>query len=153
LTGIGIQYPESVIVNAKHQSSANTVIVGQRMPPQIIIRAADARPIELHDLLHADARFKVLIFAGDTTDAVQSVKVEKLAEDMSRPESFLNKYTPAKEWNKMFDIFVISSGKKENIDYTKLPELFRSHWSKCVSPRLWHPLVNGLAGFLLTIWI
>ena len=44
------------------------------MPPQIIIRAADARPFELQDLLPADTRFKVLIFAGDFADAVKAAR-------------------------------------------------------------------------------
>ena len=58
------------------------------MLPQIIIRAADARPFELHDLLPEDSLLKVFIFVGDTTDAAQIAKVEKLAEGMSRPGSF-----------------------------------------------------------------
>ncbi len=35
------------------------------MPPQIILRAADARPYELQDLLPSDTRFKVIVFSGD----------------------------------------------------------------------------------------
>jgi phenol 2-monooxygenase (NADPH) len=100
------------------------------MPPQILIRAADARPVELQDLLPADSRFKVLIFAGDTTVVAQRMKMETLAEKMSEPESFLNKYTLAEEWNRVFDILAICLGKKKQINYTDVPKLFRSHWSK-----------------------
>jgi phenol 2-monooxygenase len=112
------------------------------MLPQIVIRAADARPFELQDLLPADTRFKVLIFAGDTTDATQLKEVEKLAKEMSSSESFLKKYSPGEKWDKAFDILAISSGNMEHVDYTKLPELFRSHWSKCVSPCLSHAIVD-----------
>jgi phenol 2-monooxygenase len=129
-SGIGIHYAESTIVNAKHQSIAKDLIIGQRIIPQILIRVADARPIELQDLLPADTRFKVLIFIGDTTNMAQRTKVDKLAEEMSMPESFLKKYSPGGEWNKVFDMFVIISGKKEQVEYTGPPELFRSHWSK-----------------------
>lgn len=100
------------------------------MLPQILIRAADACPYELQDLLPADTRFKILIFAGNTTDETQRAKVDKLAEEMDKPESFLRKYTPGNEHNKVFDIIAISSGKKEHVNYTELPELFREHWSK-----------------------
>lgn len=100
------------------------------MPPQILIRAADARPVELQDLLPADSRFKVLIFTGDITIMAQRMKIETLAEKMSEPESFLNKYTTAEEWNRAFDILAISLGEKEQINYTDVPKLFRSHWSK-----------------------
>jgi phenol 2-monooxygenase (NADPH) len=102
------------------------------MPPQILIRAADARPLEMQDLLPADTRFKVIIFAGDVTDAAQRTKVDKLAEEMSRPESFLKNVSLVGKWDTVFDILAISSGKKETFNYTLLPELFRSHWSKCV---------------------
>jgi len=129
-SGIGIHYAESAIVDARHQSFAKNLIIGQRILPQILVRAADARPYELQDLLPADTRFKVLIFAGDTTDLAQRMKVEKLADEMGRPKSFLKKYTPGEERNKVFDILAISSGKKEHVNYTELPELFRSHWSK-----------------------
>ena len=129
-SGIGIHYAESAIVNAKHQSVAKDLIIGQRIIPQILIRVADARPFELQDLLPADTRFKVLIFAGDITNVAQRMEVDKLAEEMSKPESFLNKYPPAGEWEKVFDVLAIISGKKEQVEYTMLPKLFRSHWSK-----------------------
>lgn len=77
-SGIGIHYAESTIVNAKHQSVAKNLIIGQRMPPQVIVRAADARAYELQDLLPSDARFKILVFAGDTANPAQRAKVEKL---------------------------------------------------------------------------
>ncbi|KIM90285.1 hypothetical protein PILCRDRAFT_812015 [Piloderma croceum F 1598] len=129
-SGIGIHYAESAIVNAKHQSVAKDLIIGQRIIPQILIRVADARPFELQDLLPADTRFKVLIFAGDITNVAQRMKVDKLGEEISKPESFLNKYSPGGEWKKVFDMLAIVSGKKEQVEYTMLPEFFRSHWSK-----------------------
>jgi phenol 2-monooxygenase len=129
-SGISVQYAESAIVDAKHQSFAKNLIIGQRMLPQILICAADARPYELQDLLPADTRFKVLIFAGDTTNPTQHMKVSKLAEAMASPESFLWKHAPGNEWNKAFDILTISSGKKELVSYIDLPKLFGSHWSK-----------------------
>lgn len=131
-SGIGIHYAESTIVDVKHQTHAKSLIIGQRMLPQILVRAADARPYELQDLLPADTRFKVLIFTGDTTDAAQRANVEKLAEEMGRPDSFLKQYTPGQEKNEVFDILAISSAKKEHVNYTEIPQLFRSHWSKYV---------------------
>jgi phenol 2-monooxygenase (NADPH) len=102
------------------------------MLPQIIIRAADARPFELQDLLPADTRFKVLIFAGDAVDEAQCLKVKRLAEWMSSSASFLMKYGSDETQNKAFDIIVVTSGKVKDVNYTDIPEFFRSHWSKCV---------------------
>lgn len=68
--------------------------------------------------------------------------MENLAEAMNRPESFFKKYTSGEDRNKVFDILAISSGKKENVNYTDLPQIFRSHWSKYVSVSLLHTLVD-----------
>ncbi|KAF7964521.1 hypothetical protein HWV62_6261, partial [Athelia sp. TMB] len=129
-SGIGIHYPDSVIVNSKHQVIAKNVTIGQRMPPQVLLRAADGRPIELQDLLPSDTRFKILVFAGDTTESSQRAKLERLAEELGNPKSFLSLFSYSGKWESTFDIITISSGKIEGVEYTDVPELFRSHWSK-----------------------
>jgi len=50
-SGFGLQYPVSAIVNPQHQESAEGLIIGRRMLPYIFIRAADVRPLQIHDLL------------------------------------------------------------------------------------------------------
>ena len=48
----------------------------------VYIKAIDAALL-LQDLLPADTRFKVLIFAGNTTLPQQKARLEKLAEDLA----------------------------------------------------------------------
>jgi phenol 2-monooxygenase len=84
----------------------------------------------LQDLLPADARFKVLIFTGDITDGGQRTRLQKLADDMEKPGTFLKRFSQGTENNEVFDMFAICSGKKEVVDFTQLPQLFRYHWSK-----------------------
>ncbi|KAF8909526.1 FAD binding domain-containing protein [Mucidula mucida] len=50
-SGIGIHYAESVLVNATHQDCAAHLTVGMRVPPSVILRAADSRPFHIHDVL------------------------------------------------------------------------------------------------------
>ncbi|KAJ6553668.1 FAD binding domain-containing protein [Mycena sp. CBHHK59/15] len=64
-SGIGIRYGESAIVHARHQACAKHLLIGQRMPPQMLICAADSRPVELQDLLPSDTLFKLLDFTGN----------------------------------------------------------------------------------------
>ncbi|OBZ73534.1 Phenol 2-monooxygenase [Grifola frondosa] len=128
-SGIGVHYLPSAVVNPQHQSCATNLIVGQRMLPHIFIRAADARPYEIQDLLPADTRFKVLVFAGDTPDKAQLERVNALAAEMGKPESFLTRFGHG-EPAKVFDILAISSAKKDIVNYTDLPQLLRPHWSK-----------------------
>ncbi|KIJ65495.1 hypothetical protein HYDPIDRAFT_110592 [Hydnomerulius pinastri MD-312] len=128
-SGIGVHYSPSAIVDVKHQKSAKNLVIGQRMPPQIFVRAADSRPIEIQDMLPADIRFKVLVFVGLLTET-QIDKVNLLAEELNKPSSFLHRYTADGKVSSTFDIVTITAGKKDDANYLIVPALFRSHWSK-----------------------
>ncbi|PPQ66392.1 hypothetical protein CVT24_007221 [Panaeolus cyanescens] len=82
-TGIGIHYAESQITDATYQSLATNLIIGQRFVPHIFLRAADAHPVEIHDLIPSDGRFKILIFSGDTTRVEVIQKIVVLSESHS----------------------------------------------------------------------
>ena len=80
--------------------------------------------LDIHDVLPADARFKVLVFAGDTADAGeaeggQRARVEALAREMGRPERFLRRFGKGKEgYGEVFDVLAISSARKQEANYT-----------------------------------
>ncbi|EGO22562.1 hypothetical protein SERLADRAFT_362748 [Serpula lacrymans var. lacrymans S7.9] len=130
ITGIGVQYCSSSIIIPTHQWCAENILVGQRMPPQIFVRASDGRPYELQDLLPADMRFKILLFLGNTADPSQLEKVQLLAKDMESSESFLRRYLRNDNITSMFDILTILAEKKELVNIMDLPKLFRLHWSQ-----------------------
>ncbi|KAI5120427.1 hypothetical protein M0805_009889 [Coniferiporia weirii] len=129
-TGIGLQYPSSAIT--ARQSLATNLDIGTRMPPQIILRAADARPYELQDLLPSDTRFKLVVFTGDLDVAAQAAKVSAFAEAAAGEAGLLSKYGRAamNGWADVFGIITILAGKKEDVNYTSVPAVLRSHWSK-----------------------
>ena len=128
-SGIGVHYSPSAIVDPKHQKYANSLVVGQRMPPQIFVRAADMRPIEIQDLIPADVRFKLLFFVGRVTET-RNAELNSLAEKLSKPSSFLHKYSPDGNIATVFDIISITADKKESPNYLFVPAFFRPHWSK-----------------------
>ena len=82
-SGIGVHYTPSAIVDPRHQKCAEKLIIGQRMHPQIFVRAADIRPVEIQDLLPADVRFKVLFFVGNLTET-RTAELNLLAEKLSK---------------------------------------------------------------------
>ncbi|EGN91817.1 hypothetical protein SERLA73DRAFT_118141 [Serpula lacrymans var. lacrymans S7.3] len=129
-SGIGVHYTPSAIVNTAHQQCASNLTIGQRMPPHIIVRAADARPFEVQDLLPADSRFKVLVFTGSVTDPAQLARAFLLAEEMEKTKSFLKRYPTDGNISSMFEILTITAGKKDDVNFLCLPALLRSHWSK-----------------------
>ena len=145
-----MHYAPSPITANQHQACASKLIVGQRIVPHVFVCAADARPFNIQDLLPSDTRFKILIFAGNTADQAQMVRVQALAEQMGKPDGFLARFGKG-EYLKVFDILSISSAKKQVTNYTgehwkgllstqsrsdplnlcaDLPRLFRPHWSK-----------------------
>lgn len=130
-SGIGIHYAPSAIVNAAHQSAAAKLIVGQRMPPHVFVRCADGRPYEIQDLLPADTRYKIIVFAGDTPDTRQATRVTKLAEYLDSSANFYRRFGGS-DPSKVFEILTISSAPKEKVNYTDVPKALRPHWSKYV---------------------
>ncbi|KAG1774156.1 FAD binding domain-containing protein [Suillus placidus] len=130
-SGIGVHYMPSAIVDTIHQGCAPNIIIGQRMLPQIFVRVADARPVEIQDMLPADTRFKLLLFVGLLTPE-QLANVRRLAEELQLPTSFLQKYDyPAQgKVQSMFDIISITAGHKDDVNFLDLPPTFRTHWSK-----------------------
>ncbi|KAB5591621.1 hypothetical protein CTheo_4921 [Ceratobasidium theobromae] len=130
-SGIGIHYTPSAIVETRHQSLASKLIIGQRLLPQVVIRTADARPFEIQDLAPSDIRYKILVFAGNTKDAIQKARIQKLADELEKPGRFYRKYTPAgAPVDTVFEILIVSSMTKTTGDYTDIPPTLRTHWSK-----------------------
>ncbi|KAF9233477.1 FAD binding domain-containing protein [Melanogaster broomeanus] len=128
-SGIGVHYSPSAIVEVKHQKCAQSLTIGQRMLPQVFVRAADMRPIEIQDMLPADTRFKVLLFVGHLADR-RITELNLLAEELSKCSTFLHKYGADGTISSVFDIITITSGMKEDIEYLNVPKLFRPHWSR-----------------------
>jgi len=128
-SGIGICYTDSLITDTQHQSYATNLVIGQRVLPQVFLRAADCRPFEIQDLLPSDARFKLILFIGDTSDSSQLGTINKFASEL---DGVLGKLAPSGQISTMFDILVICSDTKTSIrlGYQKLPPLLRSHWSR-----------------------
>lgn len=130
-SGIGVQYGASPITNAQHQHLASNLVIGERMLPHVFIRAADAHPFNIQDMLPADTRFKLLVFAGDTGDPCARSRLQKLADELETADSFYVRFG-GRDPTQVFDLVTVSSATKERADYTDVPPMCRTHWSKCV---------------------
>ncbi|KAI8995217.1 FAD binding domain-containing protein [Trametes punicea] len=128
-SGIGVRYDISPIVNNTYQAFAANLIVGERMLPHVFICASDARPVNIHDMLPADMRFRVLVFVGDIKDEAIAAQVYRLGEQLAAPDSFLKRYARGGS-NNVFDVLCISHASKYDVDWIDFPEILRTHWSK-----------------------
>ncbi|KAJ7254641.1 FAD binding domain-containing protein [Mycena haematopus] len=120
-SGIGIHYGESTIVRNGNQACAYNIVVGQRMPPQVLIRAADGRPVELQDLLPSNTLFKLLVFLGDTATAA----LGDLAADL---QEIVHKFAAKVEL-----ICIASPAKRPDFCFMELPQVLRPHWKHVLS--------------------
>ncbi|EIW75097.1 hypothetical protein CONPUDRAFT_147281 [Coniophora puteana RWD-64-598 SS2] len=138
-SGIGVHYAPSPLVDARHQAcavAAAHLVVGQRMPPHVFVRAADSRPVDIQDMIPADARFKVLVFAGRVgahePTAPAPARLERLravAGALEGPGSFLRRWS-----GEAFDVITITAGTNGRaVNLFDLPEVLRSHWSKVLT--------------------
>ena len=126
-----MHYGPSAITNTQYQHLASNLIVGERMLPHVFIRAADAQPFNIQDMLPADIRFKLLVFAGDTSDPCAQERLQKFADDLEKPDCFYVRFG-GQDPTQVFDLIAISSATKDRADYTDVPPMFRTHWSKYV---------------------
>ncbi|KAI1782485.1 thioredoxin-like protein [Ganoderma leucocontextum] len=122
-SGIAIRYRPSSIVNGTHQSIASNLVIGERMIPHAFIRAASSQPIEVQDMLPADTRFNVLVFAGNIADETDCAKLEALSEELNKPENFLRRYRcgDSGKWQ-AFDVACFSAVTKDKVGFFDFPE-------------------------------
>ncbi|KAN0109116.1 FAD binding domain containing protein [Russula decolorans] len=118
-SGVGVHYAPSRLTNTTHQSAASNLIIGQRLLPHILVRAADAREVNIQDLAPSNVRFKLFVFPGDHTHT------HSVAAYLNRPECFLNK-----RHRDAFEIITVLQGSKNTTNYLELPSVLRPHWSK-----------------------
>lgn len=81
------------------------------MIPQILVRAAEVRLIEIQDLPLADARFMLFFFVRHLTDAMIA-ELRGLGEEWSAPSSVFRKYS-ADGKPSTVDVVTIAAGKKK----------------------------------------
>ena len=96
--------------------------MGKRVPPCLVTRVADNNPIEIQDLILADARVKIFVFPGDLASDSHLGRLQRLAFKI---EGVLNAYR-----KEIFDIIVVAKEIGGSVTYTDVPPVLRSAWKK-----------------------
>ncbi|KAL1678879.1 FAD binding domain-containing protein [Schizophyllum commune] len=124
-SGVSITYAPSMITRTSHGDCASGVTVGARFPPHVFVRAADAMPVNIHDLLTANGRFKVLVFAGDYTRPTFASDVRQFAEGLTALVAKYGRITASESMG----VVTILAGKQDPECMLSLPSVLRPHWS------------------------
>ncbi len=130
-SGIGIRYDSSVLTLAPTegcQTPARLLTIGQRLPPCIVLRAADSTPIDIQDMCPSNTHFKVIVFSGDLTEASQATLLNSFADATCKEGGILKTYR-----QEAFDIIVVMKGSKETAEYMQIPVVLRSRYDQYVS--------------------
>jgi phenol 2-monooxygenase len=113
---VGVHYAPSAAIDPSHQAAAENLIIGQRLLPHVLVRAADTREFNIQDFAPSDSRFKLFVFPGEHADRVGSF--------LERPEGFFNKRRDA------YSVITVLQGDKMTVDYLAMPPVLRPHWTK-----------------------
>ncbi|CUA74784.1 hypothetical protein RSOLAG22IIIB_11473 [Rhizoctonia solani] len=121
IAGTGISYPVALRKTLEFQNLAPGIIIGQRVPPQIILRMADSRPFEIHDMLPSDSRFKLVIFGGDISRNQQATR--QLGQSLACHELNIGKV------HDLFGVVYIAKSGRNSATMLDVPENLVWHWS------------------------
>ncbi|KAK9416027.1 putative Phenol hydroxylase [Seiridium unicorne] len=109
----------------KKQGLATNLPVGMRFNSFKILNQADARPWHFQELLKADGRFRVVLFAGAILDPAQRVRVDRFCAALDAPTSFLRRITPAgAAIDSVVEVLTVHSSKREETELLRdFPEI------------------------------
>ncbi|KAL1952881.1 hypothetical protein VTO42DRAFT_4068 [Malbranchea cinnamomea] len=151
-SGIAVDYQDSIIVAKKSsaasrlitkQEAGRTIQVGMRMPSFKVLNQADARPWHLQERLPSDGRWRVVVFAGDLTDASTRSRYEALGERLAQPNSFIRRFTPASApIDSVIEVLTVHSAPRRAIELTSLPEIFHPYHNDTVGWDYWKVFVD-----------
>lgn len=108
------------------QELASNIKIGMRMPSFKVLNQSDARPWHFQERLKSDGRWRVVVFAGDVSNATQMERVQALGSSLSSAKSFITRFTlPGKPLDSVIGAMLIHSAPRTSVDIFSFPEIFR----------------------------
>ncbi|KAA8650298.1 uncharacterized protein ATNIH1004_002981 [Aspergillus tanneri] len=106
---------------------AKNIRVGSRLSSEVILRQCDSEPIHLHKLLASTGNWNLIVFGGNILDHVQATRITTLAAALSSDSSTIHRanITAAEHSVGLFNIYLVHSAPRDDVDVWRLPELFR----------------------------
>ena len=124
--GTATRYKPSLIGGAPtHQHLAEGFVAGMRFHSAPVIRLADAKPMRLGDVITADGRWRLFLFADARAPASRASRLQAACAFLEQaPQSPIRRYTPAHlDIDAIFDVRAIFQQAHHAVDLASLPTL------------------------------
>jgi phenol 2-monooxygenase len=124
--GTETRYPPSVLIGEpRHQHLADGFTIGMRFHSAPAIRYSDAKPVHLGQVLTADGRFRLFIFADRSDPTNCSSRTRTLCEFLvGSTESPVRRYTPAgADIDSIIDVRAVFQQGHRELNLEEMPEL------------------------------
>jgi phenol 2-monooxygenase len=131
--GTATHYAPALLTGAsQHQALATGFVVGTRFHSAPVIRIGDGKQVQLGSALLADARWRLMAFAGKGDVATPDSPVGKLCEYLlNASASPLKRHTPAGlDVDAVFDVRAVFQQSHHKLPITAMPELLFPHKGK-----------------------
>ena len=124
--GMGTHYrPSAICGGATHQHLATGFVIGTRFHSAMVVRVADAKPVQLGHAGKADGRWRLYAFAGADDPVDQNAGIGALCSFLENSAaSPVLKYTPrGHDVDSVFDLRAIFQRGHQDIAIESLPQL------------------------------
>lgn len=126
--GTAIKYSSSLICKpSTHQQLAEGFEIGSRFHSSMVIRLADAKPMQLGHVVTADGRWRVFVFAGEGDRGAATDPLGLLCTFLLQSgESPLQRFnSAADDIDAVIDVRAIIQQHHREVDITSMPSLLR----------------------------
>lgn len=121
--GLAVEYKESKLTGPKtHQELASGLQIGRRFHSAPVVRAADAKQMQLGHIAQADGRWRIYAFAGEDHAGVFRL-VNWLVDNPASP--ILRHSRATEDIDAVFDVRAVFQNTFDQLDIGALPTLLR----------------------------
>jgi phenol 2-monooxygenase len=120
------------VINSKpavsKQQLATNVKLGMRMPSFKVLNQSDARPWHFQEILRSTGQWRLVVFAGDISDAAQKSRVQALGATLAATDSFISRFTPAgAPIDSVIEILTVHSAPRASTELHDFHDIFHPY--------------------------
>jgi phenol 2-monooxygenase len=145
-SGLGVTYAPGLLVTAAGTQEAHRtlclenqdisphskpylaqhVVLGRRLPSELVLSQSDSRPWHLQEQLLSTGQWHLVVFGGDIAREAQMARVEHLSKELSQPSSLISRLNQAAQGSLVGSVGVyLVHNASESVEWIETPAIFR----------------------------